>query len=77
MATVLIERIEANVEAAVDGILQRLGGPKALLKSSGEVYIKINAVDSQPHTYTSPELVGAVVSRFRAAEASRVEVIEN
>jgi uncharacterized protein (DUF362 family) len=77
MNSVYIEKIDQGVEAATRQILKRMGGAQDFLKSSGEVYIKVNGVDSQAHTYTTPEFVATVVRAFRAAGAKRVVVMEN
>ncbi len=74
---VYVERIAAGVEDAARRLLDRMGGGVRFLKRFGVVYIKVNGVDSQPHTYTTPAFVAAVVTAFRAAGAARVMVMEN
>jgi len=76
-AEVFVEDTASGVEGATHRLLKRLGGAQRLLKGSGVVYIKVNGVDSQPHTYTTPAFVAAVVRAFRDAGATRVVVMEN
>lgn len=77
MSIVVIEEMSSTIDASVDALLSRLGGAARFLKSSREVYVKVNGVDSQPHSYTTPDFTAAVVRAFRNAGARRVVVIEN
>ncbi len=77
MPKVVLQSTSEGLEEAVAGIFAPFGGGRALLKSSGEVFIKVNAIDFKPYTYTDPEAVGAAIRYFRTEGASRVYVIEN
>lgn len=65
------------VRAAVDRVLARFGGPEALLKSSGDVYVKPNGIDYKPKVHTSVVVLEAVIDAFQAAGARHVYLIEN
>jgi len=62
---------------AVSSIFEEFGGGSALLKSSGNVFLKVNGIDFKPHVYTSPEVVEAVITYFFEQGAKQVYVIEN
>ncbi|HOY61592.1 MAG: hypothetical protein BWY28_00381 [bacterium ADurb.Bin236] len=66
-----------GMDAAVAEMFADFGGAGALLKSSRDVFIKVNAIDFKPNVFTDPELVGAVVRLFKADGARAVYVIEN
>lgn len=66
-----------NVKDAVAKVLGHFGGPAALLKKSRDVYIKVNAVDAKPFTYTDPSVLAETVKAFKAGGAKNVYVIEN
>jgi len=66
----------AAVRLAVGEIFDELGGG-ALLKPSRDVYIKPNAVDARPYTYTRPEVVRAAIEYWLDAGARRVYLFEN
>jgi len=62
---------------AVAACFDEFGGAMNLLKSSRDVYIKVNAVDLKPHSYTDPEVLRETVRYFRERGARAVYVIEN
>ena len=64
------------VGEAVRALFEELGGP-ALLKPSGDVYIKPNAVDARPYTHTRPEVVRAAIEYWLDAGARNVYLFEN
>lgn len=70
------EGIKAEMNVVIKEIFDTLGG-KSLLKSSGDVYVKPNAVDSRPYTHTRPEVVEAVIRYWFEAGARNVCLIEN
>jgi uncharacterized protein (DUF362 family) len=77
MARIRFEDTAQGIEAAVRGVFDAFGGAGALLKASGDVFLKVNGIDSKPHVYTSPEVVSAVVRYFKAGGAHNVYVMEN
>lgn len=66
-----------GIERAVHDIFAAFGSGRALIKSSGNVYLKVNGIDFKPHVYTSPEVVKAVITYFFQEGAKNVYVIEN
>jgi uncharacterized protein (DUF362 family) len=68
--------VVAEVRQTVRGIFNELGG-RDLLKASGDVYIKPNAIDARPYTYTRPEVVRAVIEYWFEAGARNVCLFEN
>lgn len=65
-----------EIEIAVKFIFDGLGGA-ALLKSSGEVYIKPNVVGANAYVFTRPEVVEAAARYWLDAGARKVYVFEN
>lgn len=72
----LTDEMKKEIAAGVKEIFDFYGGA-ALLKSSGDVYIKPNAVDSKPYAYTRPEALEAVIRYWKEAGARTVYVFEN
>jgi uncharacterized protein (DUF362 family) len=72
----LSQEVTAEINLVTKEILDTLGG-KSLLKSSGDVYVKPNAIDCRPYTYTRPEVVEAVIRYWFAAGARNVYLMEN
>jgi uncharacterized protein (DUF362 family) len=72
LSTVMV----SAARSAVREIFDALGG-RDLLKSSGEVYIKPNAVDARPYTHTRPEVVRAVIEYWFEAGARNIYLFEN
>ena len=70
------EEIRAEINTAIKEIFDNLGG-ESLLKASGDVYIKPNAVESRPYAHTRPEVVEAVIRYWFEAGARDVYLIEN
>jgi uncharacterized protein (DUF362 family) len=64
------------IEAGVKEIFDAAGGA-ALLKSSGDVYIKPNGIDGKAYCYTRLELVEAVIRYWFAAGARKIYLFEN
>ncbi len=77
MTRVMFQDARGGIGAAVQKLFEPFGGGKKLLKSSGNVFLKINGIDFKPHVYTSPEVVGALVRYFYDQGARRVYVMEN
>jgi len=68
--------MKEEVFAAVAEIFDAAGGKK-MLKSSGDVYLKPNAIDSKPYSHTRPELVEAVIHYWKNAGARHIYLFEN
>lgn len=77
MIEVFITDTEQSVEIAVKDLfsyLEKSGPP--ILKSSKEVYIKVNGIDFKKHTYTSPIVLEAVIKYLKSMGAD-IYVMEN
>lgn len=72
----LDKEMTAEINVVTKKILDSLGG-ESLLKSSGDVYVKPNAIDARPYTYTRPEVVEAVIRYWFEAGARNVYLMEN
>ncbi|MHA1731465.1 MAG: DUF362 domain-containing protein [Promethearchaeota archaeon] len=66
-----------ELSAAVRDVFEPFGGGSALLKDSGDVYVKPNGIDFKPYAYTRPEVLEAVLLYFREEGARRMFVLEN
>jgi hypothetical protein len=72
----LNEKMVSEIRRAVGEIFDELGG-SALLKSSGDVYIKPNAIDAKAYCHTRIEVLKAVIEYWQQAGAKKVYVLEN
>lgn len=73
--TVSIIDIKRDLKGAVRRVLERHGA--AGLAKGRPVYIKVNAVDFQPYSFTSPEVAGEVIDYCANTGASRVYLMDN
>jgi len=74
---VYITDISNSISDAVDQMFNHLKEDgTSILKSSKEVYIKVNGIDFKKHCYTSPEVLGAVIQYLKKIGAT-VYVMEN
>lgn len=64
------------VRRAVADIFDQLGGA-SLLKESGQVYIKPNAVDAKPYSHTRVEVLREIIDYWKRAGARRIFLFEN
>ncbi|MFX0060417.1 MAG: DUF362 domain-containing protein, partial [Candidatus Heimdallarchaeota archaeon] len=77
MTNVYIEDTDQGIKPAVNKIfahLEKDGQP--ILKKSKEVYIKVNGIDFRKHSYTSPEVLRAVIEYLNEKGAT-ISVMEN
>ena len=65
-----------EVFQAVAEIFNASGGKK-MLKSSGDVYLKPNGIDSKPYCYTRSEFIEAVIKYWKEAGANNIYLFEN
>jgi len=68
--------LKDEVFKSVAELFESAGG-RDMLKSSGDVYLKPNAIDSKPYSYTRPELVEAVIHYWKNTGANRIFLFEN
>ena len=76
MTEVIISDTKNGIESAVNSIFKSLEKSGTILKDSKEVYIKVNGIDFQKHSYTSPEVLKAVIEYLNNIGAD-VHVMEN
>ncbi|MFX1470435.1 MAG: DUF362 domain-containing protein [Promethearchaeota archaeon] len=77
MKEVYIEDTKQGIKSAVNNIfdhIKKAGTP--IIKSSNNVYIKVNGIDFKKHTYTSPEVLESVIEYLKNVGA-KVYVMEN
>ena len=77
MVEVYIEDINQGIKNAVNRIfthIEESGNP--ILKDSNQVFIKVNGIDFKKHTYTSPEVLEAVILYLKN-KGAEVFVMEN
>ncbi|MCL2495364.1 MAG: DUF362 domain-containing protein [Oscillospiraceae bacterium] len=72
----LNQALKEEVFAAVKEIFDAAGG-RALLKASGDVYLKPNAVDCKAYSYTRPEVIEAAARYWRDNGARDIYLFEN
>ena len=72
----LNSQLKEEIFDAVREIFDTAGG-KALLKSSGDVYLKPNGVCCKAYSYTRPELVEAVIQYWKDQGARNIYLFEN
>jgi len=72
----LNQALKEEIFEAVKEIFDAAGG-RALLRSSGDVYLKPNAVDCKVYTYTRPEVIEAVIRYWRDNGARDIYLFEN
>ncbi len=77
MTNVYIEDTNQGIKSAVNKIFAHIeNSGQPILKKSKEVYIKINGIDFKKHTYTSPEVLEAVILYLKK-KGAKVYVMEN
>ncbi|MFX1389050.1 MAG: DUF362 domain-containing protein [Promethearchaeota archaeon] len=77
MSEVFIRDTTDSISNAVNEILfniEKRGSP--IIKSSKKVYIKVNGIDFKKHTYTSPEVLDAVIMYLKE-KGAEIFVMEN
>jgi len=76
MTEVFISDTKMGVSKAVNEIFSNLMKTEPILKSSKEVYIKVNGIDFKKHAYTSPELLKEVILYLKD-KGAKIYVMEN
>jgi len=77
MSKVYITDTSSSIDKAVNKMFSYLEDSETpILKSSKEVYIKVNGIDFKKHCYTSPEVVEAVINYLKN-KGAKVSVMEN
>lgn len=77
MVEVFITHTSESIDQAVKEMFSYFEKSKIpLIKSSNKIYIKVNGIDFQKHTYTSPKVLEAFIKYLQAIKAE-VYVMEN
>ncbi|MCX5850689.1 MAG: hypothetical protein NT072_01335, partial [Deltaproteobacteria bacterium] len=61
-----------GIQYAVPEVFEYFGGAKKLLKSSGDVYLKVNAVDLKKYSFTDPDVIRHTILYFRERGANDI-----
>ena len=77
MTDVYIVDTKQGIQSAVDELFSHLEKSGPILKSSKEVYVKVNGIDFKKHAYTSPEVLEAVIEYLNKNLGAKVYVMEN
>lgn len=77
MAKVRFEDTAGGIDTALRRLMEAFGGARSMLKASRNAFVKVNLVDSKPHTYTSVEVTRALVTYLFEQGAHKVYVMEN
>ncbi len=76
-AEVFVADTKGGIAAAVSEVFDYFGGGEKLLRSSRDVYIKVNGVGPEPHVYTDPKVLNEAIRYFQKCGARTIYVIEN
>ncbi len=74
---VYIVKTEPSIKTAISKIFSQIEAEQPILKSSGEVYLKVNGVHCKKHCYTNPEVLKATIEYLYSIGAKKVYVIED
>ena len=74
---VILVDTRLGIAKGVSAVFEHFGGGGKFLRSSRDVYIKVNAVGLEPYVYTDPEVLRETILYFRACGAREIYVIEN
>lgn len=66
-----------GIGPAINEVFGHFGGGEKMLRSSRDVYIKVNGVGPEPYVYTSPEVLREAILYFRSCGTRNIYVIEN
>ncbi len=77
MTDVVLADTKHGIAQAISEIFNHFGGGGKLLRSSRDVYIKVNGVGSEPYVYTDPEVLRETILYFRGCGARQIFVMEN
>lgn len=76
MTEVFIVDTTQGLKSAVNQLFSNIKKSGSILKSSKEVYIKVNGIDFKKHAYTTPEVLEAVIDYLKNI-GGKVYVMEN
>ncbi len=70
-------KAENDLAGAFHRLFERCGGLEKLLNGRTRIWIKINAIDCRPETYTSPAVLEAAIKTFKGFGTADISVVEN
>jgi uncharacterized protein (DUF362 family) len=73
----IIDTEKKGLESAILELFNHLKKSGTIVKSSKEVYIKVNGIDFKKHVYTSPEILEIVINYLKKNFGAKVYVMEN
>jgi len=76
-AEVILSSTKGGITSAVNEVFEHFGGGAKLLRSSRDVYIKVNGVGPEPNVYTDPEVLRETILYFQKCGARAIYVMEN
>ena len=74
---VILVDTRLGIAKGVSTVFEHFGGGGKFLRSSRDVYIKVNAVGLEPNVYTDPEVLRQTIIYFKKCGARTIYVIEN
>jgi uncharacterized protein (DUF362 family) len=74
---VVLADTKPGIADAIRNVFEPFGGGENFLRSSRDVYIKVNAVGLEPNVYTDPEVLRQTILYFKQCGARSIYVIEN
>jgi uncharacterized protein (DUF362 family) len=74
---VILADTKNSIATAVNEVFERFGGGSKLLRSSRDVYIKVNGVGPEPYVYTDPKVLLETIRYFGRCGARTIYVLEN
>ena len=77
MSRVHLVETGGDLLQSIQKAFEPFGGARRFVKESGEVFVKINAVDFKEHCFTPPDFVEALTTYLYAEGFRQVYIIEN
>lgn len=74
---VYVVKTNLGIKSAVEKLLTQIDETHPILKSSKEVYVKVNGVHFKKHCYTNPEVLRATIEYLFSKGAKKVYVLED
>ncbi len=75
--TVYVIDTSSGIKSAIEKLLNQISKEKPILKSSKQVYLKVNGVHFSRHCYVDTEVLKATIDHLFAIGAERVYVMED
>jgi uncharacterized protein (DUF362 family) len=76
-AEVMLADTKPGLAQALRSIFEHFGGGVSMLRSSRDVYIKVNGVGSEAYVYTDPEVLRQTIRYFQGCGARKIYIMEN